>query len=225
MPWRKPAIIDISGNGEKNVEKSQALPESEHPPAEGKPAGSARKAYADLFATARDRLVGSFCEGSELRQLVENQLLFKYRELAGPDPSPLEALLVERVVLDWFQVLMADTLVAHHQFEGSKKMREEHQRQHDRASKRFLASAKALAQVRRLLGPNIQVNIAEKQLNVFSPIPPSEKAPVGPQNKEGAENPPMPGQNGKPDRRLSTPKEALADLLEAAPGGRKKHFY
>ena len=38
----------------------------------------------------------------------------------------------------------------------------------DRAHKRLLTAVKALAQVGKLLGPNIQVNVAEKQVNVMA---------------------------------------------------------
>ena len=36
----------------------------------------------------------------------------------------------------------------------------------DRAQKRYLTALKTLAQVRRLLVPVVQVNIAQKQINV-----------------------------------------------------------
>ena len=37
---------------------------------------------------------------------------------------------------------------------------------HDRAHGRFLSACKALAQIRKLLGVNVQINIAEQQVNV-----------------------------------------------------------
>ncbi len=43
---------------------------------------------------------------------------------------------------------------------------EYHQRTIDRAQKRYLAAIKALAQVRRLLTPAVQVNIADQQINL-----------------------------------------------------------
>ncbi len=43
-----------------------------------------------------------------------------------------------------------------------------HQRWLNSAEKRLLQSVKALAQTGRLLGPSLQVNIAEKQINVAS---------------------------------------------------------
>ncbi|MGD9893490.1 MAG: hypothetical protein AB7R89_17845 [Dehalococcoidia bacterium] len=38
----------------------------------------------------------------------------------------------------------------------------------ERAQRRYLAAIRTLAQVRRLLVPNVQVNIAENQINVAS---------------------------------------------------------
>ena len=42
-----------------------------------------------------------------------------------------------------------------------------HQRRQDRAHRRFLSACKTLAQVRKLVGPNVQVNVAEQQVNVM----------------------------------------------------------
>ena len=39
-------------------------------------------------------------------------------------------------------------------------------RHHDRAHRRFLSACKTFAQVRSLLGPSIQVNLADKQVKV-----------------------------------------------------------
>ena len=42
------------------------------------------------------------------------------------------------------------------------------QRRQDRTQRRFTNACKALAQIRKLLGPNIQINVAEQQVNVMS---------------------------------------------------------
>jgi hypothetical protein len=88
-------------------------------------------------------------------------------ELLGEAPSPLERLLVERIVACWLQVQYADRQAA--QFEqagGTFKAGEYWQKQQERAQRRYLAAIRTLAQVRRLLVPNVQVNIAENQVNV-----------------------------------------------------------
>jgi hypothetical protein len=41
-----------------------------------------------------------------------------------------------------------------------------HQRRIDRLQQRYLAAIKGLAQVRRLLKPSMQINVAEQQVNV-----------------------------------------------------------
>ena len=42
------------------------------------------------------------------------------------------------------------------------------QRRQDRTQRRLTNACKALAQIRKLLGPNIQINVAEQQVNVTS---------------------------------------------------------
>ena len=89
------------------------------------------------------------------------------RELAGPIPTPLERLLVDRVVVGWLAAAVAEG--AYHQAleRGVGHADDEfHQRRVERAQRRYLAAAKALAQVRRLQLPAVQVNIGDKQVNV-----------------------------------------------------------
>ena len=88
-------------------------------------------------------------------------------ELAGPDASPLERLLVERVACCWILVNYADAKYV--QDDGGRTwVADEYlQKWQDRAQKRFLSACKALAQIRRLLGPNIQINVGDKQINVM----------------------------------------------------------
>jgi hypothetical protein len=86
------------------------------------------------------------------------------RELAGENPSPLEALLAQRVVLCDFQVQYLERIAIlnresiSHSLYCDKRL--------DSAHKRHLSAIKALAQVRRLQLPTVQVNIGEKQVNV-----------------------------------------------------------
>ena len=88
-------------------------------------------------------------------------------ELAGPDSSPLEQMLVERIISCWLQVNEAESRFQVREGSGTMAKGEYWQRRHDRAHRRFLQSIEALAQVRKLLGPFIQVNVAEKQINLM----------------------------------------------------------
>jgi hypothetical protein len=75
-------------------------------------------------------------------------------ELAGPAPSPLERLLVERVVACWLQTNFADASYA--QMKGTSPAQHTAAlRRQDSAQLRYLQAVKALATVRRLLRPGV----------------------------------------------------------------------
>jgi hypothetical protein len=75
-------------------------------------------------------------------------------ELAGPAPSPLERLLIERIVATWLQVHYSDASYA--QLKGTNPAQHAAalQRQNS-AQQRYLQAVKALATVRKLLRPGL----------------------------------------------------------------------
>jgi hypothetical protein len=83
-------------------------------------------------------------------------------ELSGRSPSPLERLLVERIVVCWLHLYHLEAIYA-----GKDSMSLElamyYQKSIDRAHRRYLTAIKTLAVVRRLALPAMQVNIAQKQ--------------------------------------------------------------
>src|SRR5262245_26108639 len=84
-------------------------------------------------------------------------------ELAGPSPSPVERLLVERAVACWLQVQDADVRYAQAQPKGPSPAHNDFlQRRMDRAHRRYLSALRTLATVRKVV-PVLQVNIAAKQ--------------------------------------------------------------
>lgn len=87
-------------------------------------------------------------------------------ELAGPNPTPLESLLVGRVVACWLQVQDADLRYVQGQKECNIAQGEYNQRRQDRAHKRYLSAIRTLARVRKLALPVLQINIAERQVNI-----------------------------------------------------------
>jgi hypothetical protein len=105
-------------------------------------------------------------------------------ELAGPNPTPVERLLVERVVACWLQVQDADVRYAQAK-NLSLEWGEYYQRRMDRAHKRYLSAIKTLALVRKLALPVLQVNIARKQVNVAGPCVAPEGA--GKENRSVSE--------------------------------------
>ncbi len=121
--------------------------------------------FVDVAGVAERSFVKRFSGDDPLVQEALPPLLkAKREELAGPDPSPLEQLLTERVVACWLQLQYAEAIYAQNLGELSMVQSEYHQRRLDRLHRRYLSSIKTLAQIRKL-GPAVQINIAEKQIN------------------------------------------------------------
>src|SRR5262245_53393302 len=105
-----------------------------------------------------------------LSEAVPRKLDLLRAELAGPNPTPLERLLVERVGTDWLRLHQLELLFATKERAGmALELATFYQRSITSAQKRYLAAIKALAVVRKLAVPVLQVNIARKQVNVAGP--------------------------------------------------------
>lgn len=126
------------------------------------------KAVGDLAAVSEQTLVRALSGANTVqRDAVLGRLWALRRELSGPTPSPLERLLVDRVVLGWLAVAFAEGTYHRAIERGLGHVDDEfHQRRVERAQRRYLAAVKALAQVRRLGVPALQVNIGDKQVNL-----------------------------------------------------------
>ena len=121
--------------------------------------------FRDLSTQAQQSLVERITASDLLSQeMLPSQLDAMRSELAGPEPSMLERLLSERIVACWLQLQYAEVLYAQNLGERSIAQSEYQQRRLDRFHGRYLSSIKSLAQIRKM-GPTIQVNIAEKQIN------------------------------------------------------------
>ena len=86
-------------------------------------------------------------------------------ELAGTAPTPIERLVVERIVACWLQLHQLE-LSYGAQASMANELATYYQRSIDRAQKRYLAAIKALAYVRRLARPVVQMNVARRQVNL-----------------------------------------------------------
>jgi hypothetical protein len=112
-----------------------------------------------LQATAPENLL--------LRALWPKRLEELRRELAGPEPTPLERALVERVVTCYLAVSLAEIDALSKG--GTPEQRDFYERRLERAHHRYTTAAVALARVRRLLAPVVQVNVAHagaQQMNL-----------------------------------------------------------
>ena len=111
--------------------------------------------------TLLDKLTGRNLLNRELVSIEANRLR---DELLGTAATPVERLLVEQIVIAWLQLHDTDlraARVCEHIGKGNLMYRRA-----DLVHRRFLAALRTLALVRRLAGPALQVNIAERQVNV-----------------------------------------------------------
>ena len=121
----------------------------------------------NLAAQAQASLIQAIAGKNEVvAEAIGRRAAELRRELAGPEPTPLERLLVSRIVACWLALHYAEMRYAQNLGKLTMEQGEYHQRTIDRAQKRYLAAIKALAQVRRLLTPAVQVNIADQQINI-----------------------------------------------------------
>ncbi len=110
------------------------------------------------------RVCGEDALHAQHRMKRESEMVAE--SLLGPNPSPLESLLAEQISLNWLVLRAAETalevLTKFSCEEGAW-----HQARVASAHSRFMASIRTLAQIRKLQLPTLlQVNIAEKQVNV-----------------------------------------------------------
>ncbi len=99
------------------------------------------------------------------KEVLKRQLAAMREEIAGENPSPLERLLAERVVATWLQIQLFEGLYASGMFTSMTIAQGNYyQKRLDWTYKRHLSAIRMLAQIRKL-GPAVQINIAEKQIN------------------------------------------------------------
>lgn len=106
-------------------------------------------------------------EGFGKKEVLSNQLAAMREEIAGDNPSPLERLLAERIVLTWLQIQLFEGLYASNMSNGTMTIAQANfeQKRIDQAYRRHFSAIKTLAQTRKLGPAPVQINIAEKQIN------------------------------------------------------------
>jgi hypothetical protein len=100
------------------------------------------------------------------RSHINEQLRRRREALRADGESPLEELLISRILSAWLMTMEADqAYTALVQRGGTFKEGEYHQKRVDRAQRQLLRAIQSLATVRRLLTP-MQVNIGQNQINL-----------------------------------------------------------
>ena len=98
------------------------------------------------------------------KEFFKHQIQSMKTEVAGKNPSPLERLLAERVVATWLQVQLFESFYVLGMKNESMRQGDYRQKRLDRAHRRHLSAIRTLAQIRKM-GPTVQINIAEQQVN------------------------------------------------------------
>ncbi|MES2465348.1 MAG: hypothetical protein V4671_32680 [Armatimonadota bacterium] len=125
--------------------------------------------YRETFgsiASAVNLVVPSKDNTPVSREVVVTEAKRLLRQIAGDAPTPLETLLASRIVtcglvVDNYQKRLAQVTAA-----GNMAAGLHWEKRLDAANRRYLASIKSLALVRRLQIPMLQVNIGQNQVNV-----------------------------------------------------------
>jgi hypothetical protein len=134
-----------------------------------------------LVRQVQDAVVGGLCGPNLAVQEGINKKMADMRtELAGPDPSPLERQLAERIVLCWLTLYESELRFARGK-DLTFKQADCWQRRIDGCHKRYLSAIKTLATVRKLAVPVLigQLNIATKQVNKVACPPATNVAGQG----------------------------------------------
>jgi len=122
----------------------------------------------DLDDTAREAMLERTAGKHLARREAQSRFLDDLKaEVAGPCPTVLEALLASQIVLCWQHLRYAETIFAQAR-DYTLVQEDAYQKQIDRAQRRYLDAIKAIAQIRKLGLPTVQLNIAAaggKQIN------------------------------------------------------------
>jgi hypothetical protein len=121
----------------------------------------------DMGRYAQDAWLDAAAGNNPLaRRALEEQLRELRNGLREAGDSPLERVLIDRLVSCWLQANYADWQHGALIKKGSYSFAEGRydQDRQDRAHRRLLQAAKTLATVRRLLAPAVQINVGQNQI-------------------------------------------------------------
>jgi hypothetical protein len=118
-----------------------------------------------LWWIRRTLIAGAAGKNILLQEAITQNIDRMSAELAGPNPTPIERLLAERISICWFIVNRYEDVYANSKGWSLDQASFQH-RKIDRAHARFLSAAKTLAQIRKLALPTLQLNIARNQVNM-----------------------------------------------------------
>ena len=117
------------------------------------------------------------------REVYMAQMERDAEELAGPNPSPLEKVLAERIAISRFRCYYYECLCAMGLRKDTLNVDAHKHKRLAAAQKDFLSACRTLAQVRKLELPFVQVNVADKQQVQNLVVTGALEGPGGPQGR------------------------------------------
>ncbi|MFL5760626.1 MAG: hypothetical protein ACJ789_12940 [Thermomicrobiales bacterium] len=106
-------------------------------------------------------------DNAVIEEAIKRKLSTMRTELLSDGASPLERLLVNRVVATWLALYYAEATY-HQRLKSGIAWADNdgYQRDIDRIHRRYLAAIRTLASVQRFVLPPMQINVANRQINV-----------------------------------------------------------
>jgi len=121
----------------------------------------------DMARTAASTMIQKEGDGMAVSASLDANYEGKRRDLSRPQDGPLEAMLVEHVALCWLRLQMMEQKYTGATSQSLSLAQGDYwERKLSSAQRRYLRAAETLARVRRLALPVMQVNIADKQVNL-----------------------------------------------------------
>jgi hypothetical protein len=101
------------------------------------------------------------------KEIIAREVEGLRSQLLGPQPTPLEKLLVDRICICWLAIQHSELHSAKRFSERAVVLTQSEEHRLDKVHHRFLSAIRELARVRKLLQPttNVQVNIGANQTN------------------------------------------------------------
>jgi hypothetical protein len=200
--WRRPRMKSEQSSGDPSVRTPPAPIAEIHEVLEKAQAGDkpARRRLRELIALDPGPMIeiaggnlATQVQHARVEKLTKSNPIFGVSvpakldalraELEGPDPPPVERLLVERVLLCWLDLHQLEMVAAQGSADLTIGQADHRERVRDRTNRRYLQALKTLASVRKLGIVAVQVQIDKQQINVdLGGAEGREKAPA-PENE------------------------------------------
>lgn len=99
------------------------------------------------------------------QEILEREVNALRTQLQGSNPSPIETLLIERICSCWLAIQHAELIASKRLTPYTFALSNAEENRLDKTNRRFLASVRELAKVRKLLTPEtrVQVNVGAQQ--------------------------------------------------------------